>query len=142
MLLSEIHDMVDIDSEIDELHIESESIKIPKLFSKYYRILTTEARALEGLKMTHSSLKKELFEYYTGVASDDVYKENKLNRKVLKVDVDMYINADKRMTDIQAKIAQQSMKIKFVEEFIKQINSRNFMIKNFIDFKKFQAGQN
>jgi len=58
----------------------------------------------------------------------------------LRSDVDRYIQADSDIINISLKIDYHSARANFLEDIIKTIHSRNFVIKNMIDVLKFQHG--
>lgn len=74
------------------------------------------------------------------MADPAVYVKKPWNRKVLKSDVDMYINSDQDYIDMHNKIETQKFKVKYLEEIIKQFNQRTFTIKNILDSERFKAG--
>jgi hypothetical protein len=50
------------------------------------------------------------------------------------------LESDKDIIQSSVKIVNQKEKLAFLEEVIKNINQRNFQIKNAIDWKKFTNG--
>lgn len=138
--LDEITGMITRDSVIDSTQLTTELTNIPKLVTKYYKLYVDEIRMLSKLECDAASLYKDLFEYFLGYASDEVYAERRLNRKLLKTDVDMYIKAEPAYSLITQKITTQSAKVKLLEGFIKEVQNRNFLIKNIIENEKFKNG--
>jgi hypothetical protein len=66
------------------------------------------------------------------------WKPNPL--KILRTDVNKYIEADRDIINLSLKIDYHMQMANYLEDIIRQINSRNFMIKSAIDWAKFQAG--
>lgn len=130
------------DSKIDNAELSSESLKIPYLHGKWYRMFCEEMQVMHLLKSEMAVLKKEKHEYYSGRAHDEVYAENPLDMKVLKQDMDIYINADPEYQRLSMKLNTQQLKLDTIESFLKNINQRTFVIKNAIDFLKFRSGEN
>ena len=60
--------------------------------------------------------------------------------KVLKSDLNMYLDSDKDVIKHMYKIEYQKEKIDFLESVIRTINNRGFHIKNAIDWEKFKVG--
>lgn len=141
MKLEDLTKEIETDSFIDNLILDAESIKVPKLYSKYYRYFIDELRTYKGIELTYSQKYKEKFQYYLGKAPDEVYEENPLQHKILKQDLDIYMNADPDLMDLKIKMDMQKIKIDMIESFIKSLNNRTFMIKNAIDFMKFKNGE-
>lgn len=140
MRLDEIQEEIEKDSHIDDTKLDQEALLIPKLHSKYYRIFIDEYRAMKIYETELARLKKEKMEYYLGIASDEVYKKDPLNRKVLRGDLDLHLTSDKELSALNLKCEMQSAKVTLVESFIKTLNNRNFLIKSAIDWRRFQHG--
>ena len=80
---------------------------------------------------------KEKFEYYSGKAPAQVYKENPFNHKVLKGDLNTYIWADDEYLKSKQKIDYLETCINYLENILKQCSNRGFQIKNVIELKKY-----
>ena len=68
---------------------------------------------------------------------------NEINDKQTKdigFNVDKFIDADKSLNDMKAKLSVTEVKIKTIEEFLKSLNNRNFSIKSAIDWQKMMNG--
>ena len=61
--------------------------------------------------------------------------------KVLRSDLDKYLQSDKDVIQLSLKMDYHKARADFLEDIIKTIHSRNFIIKNMIDVLKFQAGE-
>lgn len=140
MKIEEIRDLMQADSKIDDTALDSESIKIPYLHSKWYGIFIDEIRALKGIEQEYYRLVKEKTEYYLGKADDGVYEEKPLNHKILKQDLDVYLKADDELVKMDGRRSIQQIKVDMIENFIKSINQRSFNIRNAIEFMKFKNG--
>lgn len=140
MKLEDIQKEIEVDSEINKSDLDTESLRIPQLHSKYYKMYLTEVRILKGIEAEYRKLKRDKVLYYTGQADDDKYKEKPLHRKILKADVDLFLDADDELVDLKNKYELQKLKAEYLEAFIKTLNNRNFLIKNAIDFIKFTNG--
>jgi hypothetical protein len=131
------------DSKINETNLIGESARIPQLHSKYYKLYHRAAMKSIKLRYDLKELEKVKYEYYTGSLSEEDlkkygWKPNPL--KIMKAEVSKYIDSDKDIIELSLKIEYQSSIAKFLEDVIKQINNRNFVIKNMIDLMKFQQG--
>lgn len=143
MNITEITDLWKEDSVIDSTELGRESIKIPKLHSKYYNFFIQERLLLKKLESEYKQLYRVKFEYYNGILSEEELKEYNFKPfalKVLKSDLSIYIESDKDLQTHQARIAIQKEKIDFLESIIKSLTNRGFQIKASIDFMKFQHG--
>ncbi len=140
MRLDEIQAEIEKDSAIDNTKLDTESLKIPLLHSKYYNIFIGELKILKGVEHEYRRMKKERQQYYLGQASDEVYKEEPLQLKVMRQDLELYLDADPVLNNLKTKYEMQKAKTELVEAFIKTLNQRNFLIKNSIDFMRFKNG--
>lgn len=140
MNLDDLQAMIEKDSVIELVNLSRHSIEIPIISAKYQNLLMDYLRIQKQIEFKMQKVRKELLEYYKGYAEDSVYKSKPLNRKPAASEVDTYIKADNDWQVIAAKFEHITMKIRIVEEFVKQLNQRSFMIKNAIDYEKFKNG--
>ena len=75
MTLSEIQEKVRKELKINSLELDIESLRIPSLHSKYLQLLTEHSLLLKKTQGEYAVLKRNKWIYYTGKASEDVYKE-------------------------------------------------------------------
>lgn len=140
MKLEQLQAKIEKDSFLDKTKLSEHAIEIPSLSSKYQQILTGFLHSYKKLEFEESRLKKSLIEYFKMYADDSVYVKKPLHRKPAAGEINDYIKADEEWQQLQAKIEDIKIKIKLVESFITQLNNRNFMIKNAIDWEKFKNG--
>jgi len=140
MKLADIEQEIQQDSKIDHADLDRESLKIPILHAKYYRIFMDEIKILKGLEREFRVLKLERIQYYTGKADEEVYKAAPLDLKVLKTEVDLYLDADPDLSQKRMNLEFQQAKVNMLESFIKNLSFRNNTIKNAIDFIRFKNG--
>lgn len=143
MKLEEIMGEWSKDCNMDETELGTESTKIPVLHNKYLKIFTTERYILQKSKAEYKRTKRKLLEYYLGELDREELSElgrDQVYKKILKNEVDTYIESDEMMIDVTLKVAMQQEKIDFLDSVIKQINNRGFQIKNAIDWMKFING--
>ncbi len=143
MTLEEIQSEWEKDSRIDRTELGEESIKIPALHSKYYRMFSRErlqlARLLEAMKL----LKKDKHEYYSGNMDKDELAQHgwePFQLRVLKTDLPLHIDSDKDIVDSTLKIAYCREKVDFLEAIIRTLNLRSYQINNAINWEKFKVG--
>ena len=140
MNIDKIHEMWECDSKIDPELLDEESIKIPQLHSKYLKHLSDVKLLKIKKEMEYKVLLREKFEYYTGKADEEVYKEKPFDLKILKQDLSLYMESD---TDIQALLARINYYEEimfFLDKVLHCLNNRGFQIKNSIDWQKFMQG--
>lgn len=143
MNLEELKNSITKDSQIDSTELGIESLKIPQIHSKYLNILTDLKLLLTKQQQDYAVLKLRKWKIYTGKASQeelDHWKEDPFDLDILRTDVDKFIDADKSLNDLKAKISLTEVKVKTIEEFLKALNNRNFSIKSAIDWQKMMNG--
>ena len=141
MNLEQIQEMWATDSQIDPDNLHDESLKIPQLHAKYYTLYNTITLLREKARETHSKVRLERYNYYTGKADPEVYEEEPFPYKVRDKDaLQRHMDADERLNKIDLKIRYYDIMLKFLEEIIKTVSNRTFQIKNAIEFMKFTAG--
>ncbi len=139
--LDEIQTLWREDSKIDIDDLHNESIKVPLLHSKYYDYYNKIVLLDKKSRIDFKIKKLEKYNYYTGKADPEVYKENPFPYKIRdKESLQRYLDADQDLINIQLKIDYYETLLSFLEEIIKQLSNRTYQIKNSIDFLRFQSG--
>jgi hypothetical protein len=143
MKIEEIISEWDKDCKIDETELATESANIPKIHNKYLKIFMKERVQLIRMKAEQKKTKRLLTEYYLGELDRDELKElgrDQFYKKVLKQEIDTYIDSDDMMIEIILKVSLQNEKVDYLESILKSINNRGFQIKNAIDWNRFISG--
>ena len=83
--------------------------------------------------------KRDLFDNIIE-AEPQEYKDSNFDLKVLRQDVDKFIDADEDIIKSRQKIEYLKQICGYCESTLKQINNRTFQIKNAIEWKKFTMG--
>ena len=129
-----------IDSKIDPELLDEESIKIPQLHSKYLKYLSDVKLLKIKKEMEYKVLLREKFEYYTGKADEEVYKEKPFDLKILKQDLSLYMESASDIQALGARINYYEEIMFFLDKVLHCLNNRGFQIKNSIDWQKFMQG--
>lgn len=143
MTLDQIAEEWRKDSSIDSTELGVESLRIPELHSKFLKIYFDERRKLKGYEFQSKEMFLKKHEYYNGKMSEEELKEMQWEpfvKRLMKNEIDLYLESDKDIININMRIVGQREKMDFLEEVLKNINQRNFQIKNAIDWKKFTQG--
>jgi hypothetical protein len=133
----------DKDCKIDETELGRESTKIPVVHNKYIKIFMGERIAMYKLRAESKRVRKTLIEYYMGELDDDELSDlgrDQFFKRLLKNEVDAYIESDELMIETNLKLGLQEEKISYLEAIIRNINNRGFQIKSAIDWAKFTTG--
>lgn len=140
MKLEDIMDEAEKYLQIDETNLAKESIETPKMYGKLLRIRTNESMLLQRYRFQLKKLYQDKRDYYLGRADPEVYKAKPFDLKILKSEVDSYIEADDDIQDLTLKIEVQTEKITYLDNALKQVANRGFTIKNALDFNKLMNG--
>ena len=143
MKIEDIVSEWDKDCKMDETELGAESTKIPVIHNKYLKIYMGENAQLKRMIAQRNKRKRLLTEYYLGELDQDELEElgrEQFYKKILKNEIDTYIESDDMWIDINLKISLQSEKVDYIEAILKSINNRGFQIKNAIDWIKFTNG--
>jgi len=143
MKIEDIVSEWDKDCRIDETELGDESTKIPVVHNKYLKIYVGENAQLKKMYAHRSKMKRTLTEYYLGEMDQEELKEfgrDQFYKKLLKNEIDTYIESDDIWIDINLKVALQQEKVNYLDSIIKSINNRGFQIKNAIDWLRFTNG--
>lgn len=125
---------------VDQERLDQESYKNQNIKPKWLEYKTKYDQLLIIAKADHQKMYRQKWEYYGGKADAKVYAAKPFDLKVLKTDLQMYINSDEEILSLQGKIAYYESIIKYIEGVIKSIDNRGWDIRNATDWKKFEAG--
>jgi hypothetical protein len=140
MNLEELQSIWKEDSKIDPDNLHIESLKIPSLHSKYYDIYNNILLLKKIEENKYKILKKEKWLYYSGKADPEVYKNDPFDHKVLKPDLDKYMDADEQILKSVSKLEYYQSMLNFLDSILKTILNRTYQIKNAIEYMRFSAG--
>ncbi len=143
MKIEDIVSEWDKDCRMDETELGEESTKIPVIHNKYLKIFMGENAQLKRMFAQRSKLKRKLTEYYLGELDKDELEElgrDQFYKKILKNEVEMYIESDDDFINLNLKLALQQEKVNYIEAVLRSINNRGFQIKNAIDWLRFTNG--
>ena len=85
-------------------------------------------------------LKRVKCEYYTGKASPKIYQEKPFNLKIMKSDVDKYLESDEELIKSKQKIEYLETVVNYLDRTLKIIGGRDWQIRNSIEWRKFTSG--
>jgi hypothetical protein len=129
---------------LDQAALDLESLKIPQLHSKYLNFLMDERLVQRKAEADYSILLREKWEYYTGKMSQEELDSRgwqPFALKILRQDIDLYLNSDTDLIKLQQKTQYQKEKVALLEEVVKELNTRHWKIRNAIEWRKFTNGE-
>lgn len=144
MDLEEVFENWNNDTKMNIHDLSGESLKIPLLHNKYLRLYSQENSKLKKLELQYKKLNVLKYDYYMGNlnGSEELTKLGwePFLKTVLRADIQKYIEADTDIQKLCQIIDNQREKVEVLNSIMKEIMSRNFIIKSAIDFMKFQNG--
>ena len=143
MKFEEIQEEWTHDCPIDDTELAQESVKIPQLHNKYLIFYSNEKLRFKELRFILSGLVKRKRDYYSGRMSAEELEAldwEPFQNKLLKADVQEYIDADEDVIESKKILALQEEKVDYLEAIVKGLSTRGYLIKNAIDWKKFTEG--
>ena len=140
MTLEELQEQVDKDLKINESELDLESLKTPQLHNKYLKHYNNFKLLLTRAESDYKILKRVKWEYYTGKASPEVYKQKPFNLKIMKSDIDKYLESDEDLIKSKQKIEYLETVVNYLDRTLKIIGGRDWQIRNSIEWRKFTSG--
>ena len=140
MDLEQLQELADKDLKINDTELDLESLKTPQLHNKYLKHFTKFKLLLTRSQDDFNRIKREKWEYYTGKSDPAVYQLKPFNLKILKADVQQYIESDEEWIKANQKVKYLETIVDFLDRTLRQITNRTFTIKNAIDWRKFTSG--
>jgi hypothetical protein len=128
---------------MDETELSQESIKIPQLHNKYLIFYSNEKLKFKEIKYLFAGLIRRKRDYYSGrmTAKElEMVDWEPFQLKLLKADVQEYIDADDNVIESKKLLALQEEKVNYLESIVKSLTTRGYLIKNAIDWKRFTEG--
>ena len=140
MNLDELKLQVSQDLKVDDEHLDTESLKNQEIKAKYLEHKSKFELLLFKAKGDYKRLYREKWEYYGGKADAKIYVTKPFDLKVLKTDLNIYIESDEDIIKLEHKIAYLETTVKYIDGVLRSIQSRGWDIKNAISWKQFEAG--
>jgi hypothetical protein len=143
MLLEKLHEEWAKDSEMKFDQPDKLIREVPLLHSKWWQYYTTERQRYMVIKQDYDELRRAKFEWYLGRMSDEEREKRQWPHQHLRIvrqEVETYLNSDSELLPFHGKLETQELKLKFIEDCIKSINSRGYLIRNYIDWLRFSQG--
>ena len=142
--ISDLYEMWREDVYIDQNDIAVESLKTPKLHSKYVEMFI-QAKMYKAKKWSeYYELRRLKFKYYRGEMTREELKENGWEQyqglKPIKSDMDEILNGDEELVRLKKGVEYYEAMYALLESIMQQIRGRDWQIKNHIEAIKFNAG--
>ena len=143
MKIDSILELWEEDSKIDRSELGTEALKVAQLHHKYYKIYVNERLVLKKYESDLKVLRLDKYEFFTQGPTKEMkdlgWVLPSIGR-IIKSDVNTYMEADKDIINLTLKIGLQHEKVDMLESIIKSINNRNFNLRVALDWEKFKTG--
>ena len=93
----------------------------------------------KDLELDDTSLDREVL-YYTGRADPEVYKEKPFELKILKNEVETWLDGDDELENMNLRVEYKNTKVDYLQRTLTSISNRSFYIRHVIDWRKFING--
>ena len=140
MDLEQLQELADKKLKINDTELDLESLKTPQLHNEFMKHLTKFKLLLTRAEDEFKLIKRDKWEYYTGKAPAEVYAEKPFDLKILRTDIDKYLESDTELQRSKQKVDYLEATVDFLDRTIRLIANRGFTIKNAIDWRKFTSG--
>lgn len=131
MTFDELKEMVSKDLRIDENHLDRTAAMVPILYTKYLNMLQDEQVRVSFYKAKYKKIYRDKYTYYRN--DYEVLLKN-------KSEIDVMIDGDSEVQEARTKYEYHLMIANYLENVLKQISGLSFLIRDMIEWKKFQAG--
>ena len=133
-----------IDSNINKDDIFTESLRTANLHQKYLQMLMQCKNKLLKYANDYAVMRDIRSQYYSGSLSLDELKERGWSQyqglKPLKTDMHAKLEADSELAKIKLKVQYVENMIIQLEYIMNSLRGRDWAVKNYIEWSKFQAG--
>ena len=140
MTLEELKMEVYLSLKVNDERLDTEALKNQELYAKYLDHKSRFELLLHKAKGDYKKLYRQKWEYYGGKADAKVYASKPFDIRVMKTDLQMYIQSDDDILRLQNKIGYYESCVDYCKGVIKSIDNRGWDIRNATDWKKFEAG--
>lgn len=145
-ILETVEKAWDSDCKIDKSQLDEESRKVPELHNKYYKIFRRENNNYRKLLQEKQKCHSLLYDYYSGnynTNSDMLARlggRSPITKKYTKETIERYIQSDDLYTQVISELAEQEELVEFLQVILKQIGTRQFHIRDCLEFLRFSKG--
>lgn len=143
MTLETLHNEWSKDQELSLDQPDKMLRNVPLLHAKWWQFYTTERQRYLAVKQEYDLLHRDKFEWYLGRLDDEVRVKRGWPPQPLRIvrqEVDTYLKSDPDLIPHATKMEMVELKMKFIEDVLKSINGRGYLIKTYVDWLKFSQG--
>lgn len=119
-----------------------ESQRTPNIHNKLNVILLELQKRKAYVSRKYLQMYRERWEYYSGKAAPEVYKQYPFPFRILKGDLDTYLNSDNQCSELKLELQTLDSEIVYITEALKQVGQRSYLIRNMISYLEYLNGVN
>ena len=138
MNLDDIEKMWEKDAVLDDTLLDEEALRIPQLHSKYLTLYNQFKLLMSKAQIETKTIKHKKWLYYSGKEVPE--DAEPFNHKVIRSDIPNWIGVDEQVLKLEAKIEYYQVVLDCLSDILKQINNRNYVITNAINWRRFTSG--
>ena len=128
------------DSVIDDVMLDSSSMKIPQLHAKYITLHNEYSLLLKKAKQEQNRIIHLRTLYYSGRGTPDMYEDAPFDYKLIKSEVPSWVAVDASVNKVEMKVALYETTLNSLSDILKQIHQMSYNIKNMIEWRRFVGG--
>lgn len=140
MKINELQKMIEIDSKLDISNLDNNSLETASLQAKYYNLFANMTRDKRVIQDELDKMKLFKFKYYKGQCEAEVYKEKPFHETLTNAQAEAHVNADPEVQKLDRRLYLLDIKLELVKDMKKSLESRQWQIRNAIEFLKYKAG--
>ena len=140
MNLDQIQEMWAKDCVIDDVMLDTASMKIPQLHAKYITLHNEYSLLLKKAKQELNRTSHLRTLYYSGRGTPDMYEDSPFDYKLIRSEVPSWVAVDESVNKVEMKVALYETTLSSLSDILKQIHQMSYNIKNMIEWRRFVGG--
>ena len=140
MNLDQIQEMWAKDCIIDDVMLDTASMKIPQLHAKYITLHNEYSLLLKKAKQELNRTSHLRTLYYSGRGTPDMYEDTPFDYKLIRSEVPSWVAVDESVNKVEMKVALYETTLNSLSEILKQVHQMSYNVKNMIEWRRFVGG--
>ena len=140
MNLEEIQEMWTRDCVIDDVMLDTSSMRIPQLHAKYITLHNEYSLLLKKARQELDRIRHLRTLYYSGRGTPEMYEDSPFDFKLIRSEVPSWVAVDESVNKVEMKVALYETTLSSLSDILKQIHQMSYNIKNMIEWRRFVGG--
>lgn len=131
------------DAPLDLSRPDAELRKIPVLHSTWWGRYVTERQRYITIKQQHDELRHAKLQWLLGRMDDEERQQRGWplqHLRIVRPEAESFLHTDADLMVLAGKLEVAETKLKFLEDCIKHINGRGYLISTYVNYLKFSQG--